>query len=76
MFSKFVTTNDIEWSAEAIKQEIHDICTEKGVKIGKMMPGLRLAITGGVPGPDLPSTMEILGKKETNKRIQNLINLL
>ena len=31
-------------------------------KIGKVMPGLRMALVGGISGPDLPTTMFILGK--------------
>ena len=50
---------------------IFDICAENNLKMGKIMPSLRLAITGGVPGPDLVTTMEILGKEESIKRIEN-----
>ena len=69
VFSAFITKS-IDWNAETIKQTIHDICQEMGVKMGKVMPALRVAITGGVPGPDLVSTMEILGKDETMIRIK------
>lgn len=37
------------------------------------MPSLRLALTGGVPGPDLMTTMVILGKTESLERIKNTI---
>jgi glutamyl/glutaminyl-tRNA synthetase len=43
------------------------------VKMGKVMPALRLAIAGGLPGPDLATTMEILGKDETLIRIKNTL---
>ena len=72
VFSSFVT-KPIDWTAETIKQTIHDLCQEMGVKMGKVMPALRVAVTGGVPGPDLVSTMEILGKDESIKRIQNTL---
>lgn len=71
VFSDFVNRN-IEWSPEVIKQSIYDICTEKGVKMGKVMPGLRTALVN-VPGPDLITTMDILGKDESIRRIKNLI---
>ena len=72
VFSAFVTKS-IDWTAETIKQTIHDLCQEMGVKMGKVMPALRVAITGGIPGPDLVSTMEILGVDESIKRIQNTL---
>ena len=72
VFSAFITKS-IDWNAETIKQTIHDLCQEMGVKMGKIMPALRVAITGGMPGPDLVSTMEILGKDESLIRIQNTL---
>lgn len=72
IFGAFVDRSDsIQWEAEKIKQLIFDICAENNLKMGKIMPSLRLAITGGVPGPDLVTTMEILGKEESIKRIEN-----
>lgn len=70
VFSNFIT-KDIDWTSEKIKQTIHDICVENGIKMNKVMPSLRLSITGGIPGPDLATTMYILGKEESNKRILN-----
>ena len=44
-----------------------------GLKMGKVMAALRLVITGVSQGPDLMLTMEILGKKEVIKRLQNAL---
>lgn len=66
-------SKDINWTAEAIKQAIFDICAEKSIKMGKVMPALRVAIAGGLPGPDLVSTMEILGSEESIVRIKNTL---
>jgi len=71
VFSDFVN-RDIDWKPEVIKQAIYDICTEKGIKMGKVMPGLRTALVN-VPGPDLITTMDILGKEESINRIKNLL---
>lgn len=74
VFTDFISkAKDIEWTQDNIKQLIHDICQEKGVKQGKLMPLLRLAITGGIPGPDLPTCIEILGKEETAQRISQML---
>lgn len=68
-------SKDINWTAEAIKQAIFDICAEKSIKMGKVMPALRVAIAGGLPGPDLVSTMSILSKEEVIKRIKNSLDI-
>jgi glutamyl-tRNA synthetase len=71
VFGDFIN-KDIDWTPESIKQSIFDICTEKGVKMGKVMPGLRMALVN-IPGPDLMTTMDILGKDESISRIKNLL---
>ena len=63
-------------STDSIKSSILDICDRLDVKIGKVMPGLRMALVGGISGPDLMTTMLILGKKETKKRISLSTSLL
>ena len=63
-------------STDSIKLSIVDICDRLGVKIGKVMPGLRMALVGGISGPDLMTTMLVLGKKETKKRISLSTSLL
>jgi glutamyl/glutaminyl-tRNA synthetase len=40
------------------------------------MPGLRMALVGGISGPDLPTTMFILGKDEVIKRISTSLPVL
>lgn len=63
------------WNAEAIKNALETKCAEKGFKIGKILPDLRMALTGGIPGPHLPETMEILGYDESWNRILNLLKV-
>jgi glutamyl-tRNA synthetase len=60
-------------SPETIKNSIFDICTNVDVKIGKVMPGLRMALVGGTPGPDLMTTMFILGKNDSKDRITSTL---
>jgi len=54
-----------------IKNTIYNICNDVNIKMGKVMPGLRMALVGGVPGPDLITTMMILGKNSVKDRIDN-----
>jgi glutamyl-tRNA synthetase len=37
--------------------------------MGKIGPGLRAALTGGAPAPDLGQSMELLGREETLARL-------
>lgn len=61
-------------------QNIHDALfaglEEKGIKPGKIMQALRLAITGQGKGPDLMLTIEILGKEKAISRINKALKIL
>jgi len=70
-FEEFLKEVDsVDWKdTDAIKKKIFDICTSIGAKMGKVMPHLRTVIAGGLAGPDLISTMQILGKEEVKNRL-------
>ena len=61
------------FSATIIKEDLEVICGTLGYKVGKVLPDLRMALTGGIPGPHLPETMEVIGKGESINRISNLL---
>ncbi len=63
-----------EFSAESLKQTVHDFAESKGLGMGKVMMPLRLSLVGELKGPDVPDIMELLGKEETTARINNAIN--
>lgn len=63
----------MEFKADQIMFDLEEFCKVLGFKIGKIMPDLRLALTGGIPGPHLDETMEILGFSESKNRIKALI---
>ena len=46
------------------------------VGFGKVMPGLRISITGKMQGPSMFSVMELLGLKEVINRIDNALDKL
>lgn len=75
VFNDFIDKiNDIDFDNKLdIKDNIYHLCKDNGTKMGKVMPGLRMALVGGVPGPDLLTTMSILGKSEVIKRIKSAI---
>ncbi|WP_294202111.1 glutamate--tRNA ligase [uncultured Chryseobacterium sp.] len=64
----------VEFSAENLKQAVHDFAENKGLGMGKVMMPLRLSLVGELKGPDVPDIMELLGKEETTSRINNAIN--
>lgn len=71
----FVNLNftDKEWTRDEIHSCLEVLCNAYKIKLGKIMPDLRMALTGGAPGPDLALTMYILGQEESKNRINNLL---
>lgn len=78
VMSDFVSKIDtIDFNdTNSIKDAISTICNDLGIKMGKVMPGLRMALVGGIAGPDLMTTMMILGKDQTKSRINNTITVM
>ena len=78
VMSVFVDAVDFEdekdWAPEYIKHEIGFIADNIGIGVGKVMPMLRLALTGGASGPQLPDVMYIIGPEESRSRIIALLN--
>jgi len=63
-----------EWKAEKLKEKLSEWITSKEIGFGKVMQPLRLSLVGGLKGPDLFVIMEMLGKDEVLRRIDNAIN--
>ncbi len=64
------------FEAAQIKLILNAAMEAMGMKLGKLMPALRLALTGAGTGPDLMIIMEILGKDEVILRFDNALNRL
>lgn len=56
-------------SAELAKSTLDSVAGNLGIGTGKVLPALRVAITGQGSGPDLMLTIEILGSVETDSRL-------
>lgn len=65
-----------EFVADAIKHTLGEAMTQGGIKQGKIMQAMRLALTGSGAGPDLMLTMEIIGKDETIRRLEQALKQL
>ncbi len=66
--------DESEWTPAHIKMELENISKNIEISVGKVMPMLRLALTGGKPGPQLPDIMYIIGRAESKKRIDTLLS--
>jgi glutamyl-tRNA synthetase len=67
---------DGEFTAHEIKELISVTMEKLGIKMGKVMQALRLALTGAGAGPDLMIIMEILGKQEVIQRLEKALDRL
>ncbi|MHA4736756.1 glutamate--tRNA ligase [Dyadobacter sp. MSC1_007] len=65
-----------DFVAHDIKELLSATMDSLGIKMGKIMQALRLAVTGAGAGPDLMIIMEILGKEEVVKRLESAVNRL
>lgn len=62
--------------ALTLKRTLESVTGSMNVPTGRILPALRLAITGGGGGPDLMVTMEIIGKDEIVRRIEQALATL
>lgn len=68
--------NITDLTVESAKYTLNDVLEQHGVEIGRVMPAVRLSITGVGGGPDLMDIIEVLGREEVIIRINNAINQL
>ena len=62
-----------EFSADNIEASFHDYLESQELSLGKLMPMLRISITGRLAGPSMFSTLELLGKEEMSSRIHGAV---
>jgi glutamyl-tRNA synthetase len=68
--------DDDEFEATALKSHLEDVINKNDVGFGKLMMPLRIAVTGQGFGPDLFSSMELLGKKTVISRLGTALDKL
>lgn len=64
------------FEAGPIKHTFEETAQSLGIKSGKVLQALRVAVTGVGAGPDLMTTMELLGKEETKTRLNKALTQL
>jgi glutamyl-tRNA synthetase len=62
--------------ADEIKHSLSAELEKAGIKMGKIMQMLRVALTGATAGPDLMLSMEIMGKAEVTERLNKALTVL
>ena len=65
-----------DYTTEQLQNTIKGWITSNEVGFGKVIMPLRLALVGSLQGPDVFDIMFMIGKNETKKRIENVIELL
>ena len=65
-----------DWNAENIHTQIKFTADNMELKMGKVAPALRLAVTGGADSPSIDLTLELLGIDKTMKRINRAIEYI
>jgi glutamyl-tRNA synthetase len=63
-----------DFAIESLQDKIKGWITLNNIGFGKVMMPLRLALVGDLQGPEVFEIMSLIGKDETLKRIENLIN--
>ncbi len=61
------------WTHEPIGAALKAFAADEGVGLAKIGPGLRAALTGGAPAPDLGQALELLGREEALARIADQV---
>jgi glutamyl-tRNA synthetase len=64
------------FDAAAAKALLESTAEAQGIKLGKVMQAVRLAVTGLGAGPDLMEVFAILGSQEVAKRIRFALDTL
>ena len=65
-----------EWNHDALKTILESWTEAKELKLGKTQAPIRVAMTGRTVGPPLFESIEILGRDETIRRLQNSLSRL
>ncbi len=65
-----------DYTVENLQTQIKGWITENDIGFGKVMMPLRLALVSALQGPDVFDIMFMVGKTETIKRIERLLNVI
>ena len=64
------------WRKENIEKALKDYATAHELGMGKIIMPIRLAVSGGLTGPNVFEILDHLGKEDTINRIETALNVL
>ncbi len=62
-----------DWTKEAIHGVLAKVAEEQGLKLGKLAPIVRIAVTGGTVSPSLDATLALLGREQSLLRLDKAV---
>jgi glutamyl-tRNA synthetase len=65
---------DTAWETPDLEATLKGFAESQGIGFGKFAPGMRAALTGGLPSPDLAKTLFALGSTEAMARLQDALS--
>jgi len=65
-----------DWKAEHIQSVIDQYIESSGLKLGKVAPPIRIAVTGSTNSPSIDITLELIGQPLVIKRLQSAIEFI
>jgi glutamyl-tRNA synthetase len=65
-----------DWREEPLEEAFGQLLEATGLKFGKVAQPARVALTGGTSGPGICRIMELLGRDETLRRLDQALELL
>ena len=65
-----------DYSYAGIEEVFKEVCAEKGVKMGQVGPGVRVALCGGTASPGIYEVLETMGKEESVRRIRKALSFI
>ena len=77
-FESFETkvVGNLEYTADNIKALIKSIQKDTGVKGKNLFMPIRIASTGSMHGPELNTSLELLGKERVSTRVKVALDLI
>ena len=66
----------VDFQKDKIEETFQNYLASKELGLGKIMPMLRIAITGKLAGPSMFETLELIGKEQMKERIDRAIQVL
>ena len=62
-----------EWQTQPIHEVILRVAEQHELKLGKLAPSIRVAVTGNTVSPSLDATLYLLGKERALQRLQRAV---